>query len=102
MYREDGTTLIDRKNTNRFNHTLLAGVYKVRCIAEDKCGNQAICYHDLTVLERKKPTPYCITSLTTAVMNSDGTAVIWARDFDRGATDNCTPQNELKFTFFGP
>lgn len=101
LYREDGTTLIDRKNTNRFNHTLLAGVYKVRWIAEDKCGNQAICYHDLTVLERKKPTPYCITSLTTAVMNSDGTAVIWAKDFDRGATDNCTPQNELKFTFFG-
>lgn len=101
LYSEDGNTLIDTKNTNHFNQTLLAGVYKVKWIAEDNCGNQSVCHHNLTVLERKKPTPYCISSLTTTVMNSDGTAVIWSRDFDRGATDNCTPQNQLKFTFFG-
>lgn len=101
LFEENGVTLIERRNTNRFNKTLLAGTYKIRWIAEDKCGNQAVCQHDILVLERKKPTPYCITSLTTAVMNSDGTVAIWAKDYDRGATDNCTPQNELKFTFFG-
>ncbi len=101
LFREDGVTLIVTRNTNMFNHTLTAGIYKVRWTAEDKCGNQAVCNHDITVLERKKPTPYCITSLTTAVMNSDGTVAIWAKDYDRGATDNCTPQSQLKFTFFG-
>ena len=49
----------------------------------------------------KKPTPYCLSSITTAVMNSNGRIEIWARDYDLGSTDNCTEQEDLWFTFFG-
>ncbi|MBK7638190.1 MAG: hypothetical protein IPJ13_30880 [Saprospiraceae bacterium] len=51
-------------------------------------------------MESKKPTPYCHTSLTTAVMNNNGSVEIWAKDYDRGGFDNCTHQDSIIFTFF--
>jgi hypothetical protein len=41
------------------------------------------------VPDNKKPTPYCLSQLTTVVMPSNGEVEIWARDFDRGSFDNC-------------
>ena len=40
--------------------------------------------------DQKAPTPYCISVLSTAVMNTNGEVVIWASDFLLDATDNCT------------
>jgi len=88
-------------NSDRFNRTIKVGVHQVKWTVEDKCGNRAFCTHTITVLERKKPTPYCLSSITTAVMNSNGTIAIWAKDYDLGSFDNCTPTGSLIFTFFG-
>lgn len=43
------------------------------------------------------PTPYCI-SLSTALM-VNGQVELWAIDFNAGSFDNCTPSNNLRYTF---
>lgn len=101
VYSEDGKTLLYTGASNVFKRTMAIGKYKIKWTVEDKCGNRAYCTQNVNVVESKKPTPYCISYLTTTTMNSDGTAVIWARDFDKDSYDNCTPKSELWFTFFG-
>jgi hypothetical protein len=100
LYTENGIVPIAIVNSRFFERTLTNGIYRVKWIIEDKCGNQAICEHKLTLVESKKPTPYCHTSLTTAVMNNNGSVEIWAKDYDRGGYDNCTHQDSILFTFF--
>ncbi|KXK38454.1 MAG: Hyalin repeat-containing protein [Bacteroidetes bacterium OLB9] len=100
LYESDGLTLITSGNTNRFSRVLKIGKYVIKWTVEDRCGNRSFCTQNLNVIEAKKPTPYCITSLTTAVMNNNGTIEIWAKDFDHGSFDNCTSQEDLWFTFF--
>jgi len=75
------------------------GVYRVRWRVGDKCGNVSTCEQIITVVDKKKPTPYCITNLTTVVMNNNGMVELWARDYDFGSFDNCTAQRDLLFTF---
>ncbi len=87
-------------NSNRFLETLTNGKYRVKWTVEDRCGNRAFCTHTIDLIENKKPTPYCLTSLTTAVMNNNGTVEIWAKDYDKDGYDNCTPKDSLWFTFF--
>jgi|GEM_PF-647464 len=43
------------------------------------------------------PTPYCI-NLSTALM-TNGQVELWAIDFNIGSFDNCTPSNNLRYTF---
>jgi hypothetical protein len=88
-------------NTNNYTRVLPDGTHKVRWTAEDKCGNVSVCQYLLTVVDGKKPTPYCLSSITTAVMNSNGQVEIWAIDYDLGSTDNCTDYDDLWFTFDG-
>jgi subtilisin-like proprotein convertase family protein len=101
LFTEYGTVPIAVVNSDRFFRTLANGRYRIKWTVEDKCGNRAFCTQYINVLESKKPTPYCLSSITTAVMNSNGTISIWAKDYDLGAYDNCTPQNQLLFTFYG-
>lgn len=62
----------------------------------DGCNNGATTTTSITFKDVKQPTPICIEELSTATMNSNGTAVIWANDYDRGSFDNCGPV-EIKF-----
>lgn len=101
LYEEDGLTLLASANSNTLNRVLPVGKYVIKWTVKDKCNNPAFCTQNVNVIEAKKPTPYCITSLTTAVMNNNGTIDIWANDFDKGSYDNCTPQDQLWFTFGG-
>lgn len=87
-------------NTRFFERVLSNGEYRIKWTVTDKCGNPAICEHKIFVEESKKPTPYCHTALTTAVMNSNGRVEIWAKDFDQGGFDNCTHKDSIWFTFF--
>ncbi len=86
-------------NSATFTHELPIGKHKVLWTVEDKCGNTAFCTQILTVRDGKKPTPYCLSSITTVVMPSTGMIAIWAKDFDHGSFDNCTPKNKLKISF---
>lgn len=76
-------------------------VYKVT----DGCHNFASCSEEIEVADKKAPTPYCV-SLSTALMadpDGDGPAEpmveLWACDFNVGSFDNCSPQEDLMYTF---
>ena len=84
------------------------GTHRVAWVVEDGCGNETKCEELITLKDCKKPTPLCITQLTTVVMNQVGMAVICAEDFNlgqncsncnTGSYDNCTPKIDLKYSF---
>ncbi|MBK8624567.1 MAG: HYR domain-containing protein [Saprospiraceae bacterium] len=75
--------------------------HKVLWKVTDGCGNVDQCESTVMVVDKKAPTPYCV-SISTAVMQTNPKMVeLWAKDFDKGAFDNCTPQSKLYFTFDG-
>lgn len=82
-----------------FDRILPVGTHLVKWTADDICGNSNTCKYLLTVRDGKKPTPYCLSSISTVVMPSAGMIAIWAKDFDYGSFDNCTPKNKLKISF---
>ncbi len=98
---DDNGTIDAVVNSDRFNRIIKNGKHKIKWTVEDKCGNRAFCTQYINVVDLKKPTPYCISSITTAVMNSNGKIAIWAVDYDLGSFDNCTSQKDLLFTFYG-
>ena len=83
----------------RINRVLPDGRHRVTWTVEDNCLNKNTCSHIITVRDGKKPTPYCLSIVTSVVMPSSGMLTIWASDFDFGSFDNCTPQNQLRFSF---
>ncbi len=104
----DGKWDIGPVDSNRINGTFKNGVYKVAWTVEDGCGNKSTCEERLYVKDGKKPTPLCITKLSTAVMNEFGEIEICAEKFNlgqncdncpTGSYDNCTPNDKLKFSF---
>ncbi|HCV51167.1 MAG TPA: hypothetical protein DGP89_07450, partial [Saprospirales bacterium] len=71
----------------------------------DGCGNVSSCTTTFMVVDQKAPTPYCINVYTALMADPDGDGPLspmvelWAKDFDKGAFDNCTEQEDLLFTF---
>jgi len=85
--------------------------HKIVWKVTDGCHNFASCHENFMVVDKKPPTPYCV-SLSTALMEvpagsptgSLPMVELWARDFDKGSFDGdvnwpCTPQEDLLFTF---
>ena len=75
-----------------------SNTHKVYWKVTDGCGNVASCETEFMVVDKKAPTPYCV-SLSSAPMPSTNSVQLWAIDYDLGATDNCTAQENLRFTF---
>ena len=75
------------------------GVHKVTISVSDACSNENRCSFLMTVRDAKKPTPYCLSSITTTVMPSTESIAIWAKDYNLNSEDNCTPKNKLKYYF---
>ncbi len=65
--------------------------------ASDGCGNVTTCTQELMVVDKLKPTPYCV-NLSSALMEN-GEVALWACDFNLGSYDNCTAQEDLRYTF---
>jgi hypothetical protein len=80
---------------------LEVGIHRVLWSASDQCGNVTTCEHLLIVRDDKQPTPVCINGISTVVMPIGGEVTIWASEFDASSEDNCTPQDELLFSFSG-
>jgi hypothetical protein len=74
-----------------------SGEHRVLWRVSDGCGNNTTCTTFFTVADNVPPTPYCV-NLSTALMET-GSVDIWACDFDLGAFDNCSAQEDLRFTF---
>ena len=100
----DGTTTPNITGMDA-NGSYPFGTSIITWYAEDHCGNVTNRETRVIVRDTKKPTPYCLGSVVTATMNTDGTAEIWASDFDLGGTDNytgngaCNNFNELDVYF---
>ena len=86
-------------SSSSVTRTYSEGTHSITWTAEDGCGNASKCSYLFTVVDCKKPTPYCITSLTTVVMPSSGMITINAEDYDFGSFDNCTPTEDLVYSF---
>ncbi len=104
----DGTWDLGPFESNHIYRVFDNGTYRVAWSVEDGCGNISTCEETFTVKDCKKPTPLCITELTTVVMNYVGMVTICAKDFNLGTNcyncntgsyDNCTPKDELKYSF---
>lgn len=65
----------------------------------DGCGNYADAIAKIEVKDCKRPTPYCLTDISTVIMPSSQELKIWAKDFNAASVDNCTPASDLKFSF---
>jgi len=65
----------------------------------DLCGDTSQAKSTISVIDKKTPTPYCVSLVSVLDMN--GKVEFWARDFDKGAFDNCNAQEDLFFTFDG-
>ena len=84
---------------NVLDETLPVGTHTVYLIARDLCGNEDTCDLVVDIIDCKKPTPYCYNGIATVIMPSTGEITVWACDLDAGSFDNCTPADELRFTF---
>jgi len=64
----------------------------------DGKGNETT--HTTRVLfgDSLKPTPICVSGLTTVFFDDDGTALIPGHQFDFGSFDNCTEASDLVFS----
>jgi len=71
--------------------------HKIKWTVSDGCQNVTSCESTFMVVDKKAPTPYCI-DISTALMES-GMVELWACDFDLGSFDNCTAEENLRFTF---
>ena len=72
------------------------GTYTATYAVSDDCGNTAFRQMTITVVDCKKPTPYCVDGLVL-VFDQTGLITIWASDFDAGSFDNCA--GDLTFSF---
>jgi len=81
------------------------GEHKITWYVEDECGNVNHCSKVFIVEDHKKPTPICYEGIVTVPMPTTGTVEIFAKSFnicngcEAGSYDNCTPQDELVFTY---
>ncbi len=81
--------------------SLAVGTHNVRWRALDGCGNgdEVVC--TVKVIDNIAPAPQCVTIVSTATMNTDGSVTIWAADFDpnNSSLDNCG--GPLTYSFSG-
>jgi hypothetical protein len=77
------------------------GDHKIKWTVTDGCGNEQSCEYFFTVKDCKAPSVICFNGLSTNIMPiapSGGMAVVWATDFLQYGEDNCTPDDQLKYS----
>lgn len=94
----DGTT-DSVGSANKIAAFLPIGSHRIIWRVTDGCGNSSSCIQNFNIVDCKKPTPYCLSSFTTSLMQPAGMVEVWAKDFDLGSFDNCTALNQLQFSF---
>jgi hypothetical protein len=72
---------------------LAHGRHKIKWIAEDGCGNEAVCEKTFEIRDCKPPVVACANVNINLMVG--GMATLWATDFFLYGDDNCTPTNIL-------
>lgn len=75
------------------------GIHRFTWEAKDGCSNLATCSFLFTVRDCKAPQAVAMNGLALNLMAGMGMADIWASDFNNQSFDNCTPNNQLKYSF---
>jgi hypothetical protein len=75
------------------------GVHRFTWEAKDGCTNLATCSFLFTVRDCKAPQAVAMNGLALNLIAGMGMADIWASDFNNQSFDNCTPNNQLKYSF---
>ncbi|MBK9257616.1 MAG: T9SS type A sorting domain-containing protein [Saprospiraceae bacterium] len=79
--------------------------HKVTWKATDGCHNYVTCHEDFMVADKKAPTPVCVPLSSALMADPDGSGParpmveLWAIDFNVKSFDNCTPEEDLLYTF---
>jgi hypothetical protein len=90
-----------RLNGIPYNSPWCGDYHRILWSTEDDCGNFSFCEYLFRLEDCKQPSPVCINGLSTVVMPVGGQVTIWAKDFDASSFDDCTPAEELLFSFSG-
>jgi hypothetical protein len=77
------------------------GYHRVLWSVEDGCGNLTTCEYLLRLEDCKAPSPVCIEGISTAIMPNTGEVVLWANEYNASSIDDCTPSENLLFSFEG-
>lgn len=86
-------------NTGNFTHMVPIGLHKLTWEARDICGNLKTCSLLFTIKDCKSPNAVAIHGLATNLMPVMKMATMKASDFNNFSSDNCTPTNQLKYSF---
>ena len=68
------------------------GIYTIKWIVEDRCGNKVSEEQDFEIRNCKAPTAYCINGLSAEITpngNGGQDVTVWAKDFDAGSSHVC-------------
>ncbi len=89
-------------NGNIVDTSLPEGDHLLEVTAVDWCfGYWAVCSIPIRVNDEEPPVAYCLpgVSIIAVPTAAGGYIDIWASDFDLDSYDNCTPQDDLVFSF---
>jgi hypothetical protein len=75
------------------------GTHRLTWQAKDGCGNISSCSLRFTIRDCKSPSAIAIQGLAINLAAPMAMAEIWASDFNNFSSDNCTPANQLKYSF---
>ncbi len=111
--QQDSVTLVFDTRTSALPQIRLEGLpynsvncnedyyHRILWTVVDGCGNIATCEYLFRLEDCKEPSPVCINGLSTVVMPANGEITIWASDFNASSFDDCTPAENLLYSFSG-
>ena len=95
----DGSLEVSNGTSKTIDRNFPYGTHKITWSVLDGCRNISNCTNIFTLRDDKKPTPICITELVTVIMPSNGEVAIWASEFIKDATDNCSTKSQITAAF---
>jgi len=90
-----------RLNGLPYNSVSCGDYHRILWSVEDGCGNWSHCEYLFRLEDCKQPSPVCINGLSTVVMPIGGQVTVWAKDFNASSFDDCTPSEQLLYSFSG-
>jgi hypothetical protein len=84
---------------NFFEGIFGTGTHTIEWTVEDECGNTSSCTTTFTISDTKAPTPICRDAIVTVINENGGSVEIWATDFIKEGTDNCSDPDDLVYSF---
>jgi len=95
------TILSIQQNGLPYNSPLCGDSHRIVWTVEDGCGNGSSCDYLFRLEDCKDPTPVLIDGISSVLMGANGQVTLTASSFDASSNDDCTPGDELLFSFSG-